>query len=394
MRFQSYFNTAIKIISLYDGSKPLAHFLKQYFSENKKHGSTDRKFIAHACYNYYRIGFAVKNISIDEQLKVALFLCNASAGKWSILYDDTDWLIHWNEQLRKRIFFIQTIYNFSFDDIFPFTDELSEGIDVEHFILSHLIQPDFFLRIRNRQHEKVFHALHQHHFAFEKISDDCIALHNAIRTDNIISLDEQAVVQDYSSQKVKEILEIIQAETGNQQSEINVWDCCAGSGGKSILAYDILKNINITVSDVRAFIIQNLKERFRKAGIKKYTSFVADIINSKLEIQNLKFDLIICDAPCTGSGTWSRTPEQLYFFQPDKTEVYASLQTKITTAVLKHLKQGGYFLYITCSVFKRENEDILDHLIHQHKLTLIKKELLKGYDKKADTMFAALLKSN
>ena len=66
MRFQSYFNTAIKIIQLYDGAIPLSHFLKQYFSENKKHGSKDRKIITHACYNFYRLGFALKNVSMKS----------------------------------------------------------------------------------------------------------------------------------------------------------------------------------------------------------------------------------------------------------------------------------------------------------------------------------------
>ena len=54
MRFQSYFNTAISLIKTYDGSIPLQHFLKQHFSQHKKHGSKDRKFITHLCYCYYR----------------------------------------------------------------------------------------------------------------------------------------------------------------------------------------------------------------------------------------------------------------------------------------------------------------------------------------------------
>ncbi len=391
MRFQSYFNTAIKIISLYDGSMPLVHFLKKYFSENKKHGSKDRKLITHACYNYFRPGLALKDVSIEEHLKTAIFLCNASAGEWDILYDD-EWIEHWDDQLRKRIYFIKLNYNFFIEDIFRLIDEASKLADEEHFILSHLIQPYVFLRIRNQQHEKVFDALHHHHIHFEKINDDCIAIKNSASLTNIISIDEDAVIQDYSSQRVKEFLEVYKAETENQHSEMNVWDCCAGSGGKSILAYDTLENIKLTVSDVRTSIIQNLKERFKKAGIKNYTSYVTDLTDSKSPIPTFKFDLIIYDAPCTGSGTWSRTPEQLYFFQPEKTEAYSSLQKKITCAAIAQLKQDGYFLYITCSVFKKENEEVIDYLTHKFKLAIIKMELLAGYNKKADTMFAALLK--
>jgi len=391
MRFQSHFNTAIRIIQLYDGTIPLTHFLKKYFSENKKHGSKDRKFITQACYNFYRLGFALKAISTEERLKIAIFLCNTNAGEWAILYDD-DWLERWNEQLRKKIYFIQSLYNFSVDDIFPFTDEVSSDLNKDDFNLSHLIQPDVFLRIRNNQHEKVFSALHHHHIVFDKINEDCIAIENATKIDGIIEIDKDAVIQDYSSQRRKEFLEIIKSEIGNRKSQIDVWDCCAGSGGKSILAHDVLQNINLTATDIRPSIIHNLKERFNKAGIKNYKAFVADVSNPKSEIRNPKFETIICDVPCTGSGTWSRAPEQLYFFQPQKIKEYQALQKKIVANAISYLKRESYFLYITCSVFKAENEDVIKFIQNNFQLTLIKSELLTGYNKKANTMFAALFK--
>lgn len=391
MRFQSYFNTAVKIIRLYDGAIPLAHFFKKYFSENKKHGSKDRKFITQACYNFYRLGFALKNIATEERLKIAIFLCNTNASDWEFLYDE-EWIQHWNGELNKRIFFIQSIYNFSVDNIFPLADELSNNLNNDDFNLSHLIQPNLFVRIRNNKHEKIFSILHQHHIVFEKINENCIAINNATAIDKIIEIDRDAVIQDYSSQRIKKFLDTIKSETENQKSKINVWDCCAGSGGKSILAYDVLQNINLTATDIRSSIIYNLKKRFNKAGIKNYISFVADISNQEFNIQNPKFDIIICDAPCTGSGTWSRTPEQLYFFQSEKITQYQTLQKKIVTNSIKYLKQESYFLYITCSVFKAENEAVVEFIQNNFQLTIIKKELLKGYNKKADTMFAVLFK--
>jgi len=391
MRFHSYFNTAVKIIELYDGTIPLMHFLKKYFSENKKHGSKDRKLITHACYNFYRPGFALKSITIEERLKVAIFLCNANTNGWKILYDD-DWIERWSEEVRKRIYFIQSMYSFSVDDIFPFDDEVSVGINKEDFNLSHLIQPNVFLRIRNAQHEKIFNLLYHHHITFEKINDDCIAVTNSTAIDRLLEIDKDVVIQDYSSQRINEFLNLIKSETKNQTSEIKVWDCCAGSGGKSILAYDSLENIQLTVSDVRSSIIHNLNNRFKRAGIKNYNAFVADVSNTESEIRNLKFNLIICDAPCTGSGTWSRTPEQLYFFQSQKIKEYQILQKRIVANAIKYLEPQGYFLYITCSVFKAENEDVVEFIQNTFQLTLIKSELLKGYDKKADTMFAALFR--
>ncbi|MEP6683798.1 MAG: methyltransferase domain-containing protein, partial [Parafilimonas sp.] len=224
--------------------------------------------------------------------------------------------------------------------------------------------------------------------------EDCVAFAPSTNIESIIDIDKEAVIQDYSSQKIKEFLNIIKSELPNPKPEIKVWDCCAGSGGKSILSYDVFEKIDLYVSDIRTSIIQNLKQRFNKAGIKNYKSFIADISNTKFKSQNQKFDLIICDAPCTGSGTWSRTPEQLYFFQTKKIEDYILLQQNIISNTIPSLKENSYFLYITCSAFKNENEINVEFIKQKFNLELIKMELLKGYDKKADTMFAALFKKN
>jgi len=100
--------------------------------------------------------------------------------------------------------------------------------------------------------------------------------------------------------------------------------------------------------------------------------------------------MIIADVPCSGSGTWSRTPEQLYFFQEIKIEEYSKLQKRIASNAIPELQPGGSFVYITCSVFKKENEDVAMHIKENFHLQLRQMEVLKGYDKKADSMFVAL----
>ena len=112
----------------------------------------------------------------------------------------------------------------------------------------------------------------------------------------------------------------------------------------------------------------------------------------KYSIFNTQFSIILADLPCTGSGTWSRTPEQLFYFDPQKIREYATLQRKILSNVIDQLEPGGHLLYITCSVFKKENEEQVDFMKEKFLLQEEKSELIKGYDKKADTMFAALLR--
>ena len=389
MRFQSYFNTAILIIQQYDGSMPLVHFLKQYFAQHKKHGSKDRKLIAHLCYGYYRLGHALKGLAIEERLKVSLFLCNESSGDWHILYDES-WVAKWNGGLELKISFIRSVYpEFSRNHIFPWTDELSEGIETEAFITSHLIQPDLYLRIRPGKEKIVLQKLTDQHIAFKKMGAACLSLPNSSKVDALLEVDKEVVIQDYSSQRIAEFLQLA---TSNSQLPTKLWDCCAASGGKSILAYDTMPNAELTVSDIRPSILHNLKQRFEKAGIKNYNAFVADIANSAFSIQHSPFTIVLCDAPCTGSGTWSRTPEQLFFFTQEKINEYATLQKKIVNNVMPHITANGYLLYITCSVFKKENEKMVDFILKNKEMELVKMELLKGYDKKADSMFAALFR--
>ncbi|HUQ97763.1 MAG TPA: hypothetical protein VM010_08860, partial [Chitinophagaceae bacterium] len=106
-----------------------------------------------------------------------------------------------------------------------------------------------------------------------------------------------------------------------------------------------------------------------------------------------KFDLIICDAPCSGSGTWGRTPEQLHYFTSDKIETYAQMQKDILQNVSKYLKTGGLLLYSTCSVFEKENEAVVAFVKEKNNMGFLKSAYYKGYTQKADTLFAALFKA-
>jgi 16S rRNA (cytosine967-C5)-methyltransferase len=214
-----------------------------------------------------------------------------------------------------------------------------------------------------------------------------LALLNSTKLDGILKINDEVVIQDLSSQRIFQFFELIKSSNSSIK---NVWDCCAASGGKSILAVDTLENIQLTVSDVRTLILENLKQRFLEANIFNYTSFIADLsVENKL---NKKFDLIICDVPCSGSGTWSRTPEMLFDFNTEKLNQFVNLQKKISSNALNSLSSSGYFLYITCSVYQEENENVVNYLANEFGLKIIKSSYILGFNNHADTMFAALLK--
>ena len=277
---------------------------------------------------------------------------------------------------------------FNAEKIFPLPDEVSNEINFQQFSLSFLLQPKLFIRIRPGFKDIVINKIQSANFLFKEWNRNCLAFSSNEKVSGSIEIDKEAVVQDYNSQKT---LDFVKPAAGSRESEITIWDCCAGSGGKSILAFDIFKNINLTVSDKRKNILENLKLRFSKAGITNYKFVAADLQQPTSGIQ-FPFDLIIADVPCTGSGTWSGTPEQLTFFHKKDIDKYADLQKKIIENAFSHLKHGGHLLYITCSVFKKENEENVAFIQQKFQLNLSRMEYLKGYEMQADTLFVALFR--
>lgn len=359
------------------------HHLKRFFAADKKFGSKDRKQISSLCYNYYRLGNALKNSAVDEKITVSTFLCNR---KFSSFLEAINPELNTKIELstEAKIDYLKI----SIDELFPFNNELSDEINKQKFAASFLVQPLFFLRIRPGKEEMVLEKLNNNNVDFEEITTSCISLQQGFKTALLFLPNKDVVIQDRNSQQV---FNYLQKQDVFLKKDIDVWDCCAASGGKSILLYDILHgHLKLSVSDIRPNIINNLRIRFKDAGIKNYQAFTANLLDdSTARLQN-KYDLIVCDAPCTGSGTWARTPEQVAFFDAAKIKEYATMQLKIATTALSYLKKGGLFFYITCSAFKKENEDIVEILQEKFHLQLLQMEYLKGYEVNADTMFVAV----
>ena len=396
MRYQSYLNTSKKIIELYKGEEPLASYLKKFFAANKKYGSKDRKYIASLCYAYFRLGKAATVATADDNILTGLFLSET-------IYNE---VIHffkpqWDEWIGKPVEEKIAFINFSEKNIFPFKEELTAAVSHPKFCVSFLQQPKLFLRTRPHKKNIVIQKLQKAKIPLALMDEHCIALSNATKLDEIIEADREAVIQDYNSQQVFNFLKTF--AIGKQA--ITAWDCCAASGGKSILLYDILKrNVELTVSDIRLSILLNLHLRFSKAGIKNYNYFLGDLNTPDFKFPALtakgtqgilpffNYKLIVCDAPCTGSGTWSRTPENLFYFKKESIDEFATRQKQIVTNVIPYLQHEGLLFYITCSVFKKENEDVAQFIKEKFNMEILHMELLKGYDIKADSMFVAVLR--
>lgn len=386
MRYHSHLNTAVTILSEYNGQQPFAHFIRDFFRQEKKYGSKDRKRISQLCYSYFRFGRAQWQLPVHERIMRGLFLSIREADELLVVEKP-----EWNELIHADVYDKINLLgaDFSVRDIFPSPDAITPEIDHAAFALSHFIQPDLYLRLRPGYENSVANKLRSAGFEFHEASANSIGLTNSSKIDTVLAINKEVVVQDHSSQQTAALIK----EAFALQEGRSVWDCCAASGGKSIMAYDIDPSIQLSVSDIRENILASLRKRFAEAGIEGYRSAVMDMTRDPISsIWDEPFDLVIADVPCTGSGTWGRTPEQLVYFDPGQIELYAVRQQKIATNVLTAVRPGGYLLYITCSVYQQENEEVVNAILHHHSnMRLVTKRLFTGYKSKADTLFAALL---
>ncbi|MEY4051124.1 MAG: hypothetical protein RIR64_109 [Bacteroidota bacterium] len=323
----SHQNVADKLVREYEGPTPFALYLKTYFAANKKHGSKDRKSISAICYEYFR----------------------------------------------------------KLSDAFPLQNFISSAIDITKFKASHLQQPLLFIRARPGKKELVKASLEKAGLFFESIGEMAFALPNTSSLQNIILLNKEAVIQDINSQALDSLLKLIPST----EKPLVVWDPCAASGGKSILIKDTIPSAQLHVSDSRENILFNCQRRLKEAGIQPASLQVVDI-TLPFAIKK-KFDFIFADLPCSGSGTWGRTPENLISYTATKLNSMTQLQENILQHLIPAIKIGGYLLAATCSVYKSENEDQIEKLIATGKFKLIAQQYFIGYEMHADTLFGALL---
>ncbi|MDN3586774.1 RsmB/NOP family class I SAM-dependent RNA methyltransferase [Pedobacter aquatilis] len=383
MRVEHQIKAFEQILSSYDGAIPLHRFLPSYFKQNKQMGSSDRRWATRHLYSFFRLGKALPKLNNELRLSISDFLCHDMLSL--IVEKNLPNLVAFvGKPLEEKIALISTQFpEFDVAEVYPFQEDLSENINKEKFNRSFFIQPDLFIRVKKGDLAQISNQLNAAGISFETITDTAIALANGTKLETALT-EGKYQVQDLSSQR-----------TGlyfKPQKWDKWWDCCAASGGKTLLLHSLEPVLDLLVTDLRESILTNLDERFALACIRKYHKKELDLLKNNDQIlHHYTFDGIILDAPCSGSGTWGRTPEMLTYFNPKKISQFASMQKAIVTNVVKYLKPGKPLIYITCSAFSAENEEVIKYITDNLPLTLESMELIQGYENKADTMFVARL---
>jgi 16S rRNA (cytosine967-C5)-methyltransferase len=138
---------------------------------------------------------------------------------------------------------------------------------------------------------------------------------------------------------------------------LQVLDLCAGAGGKTLaLAAAMGNSGQIYAYDSDKAQLRPIFERLQRAGVRN-----AQVLDggdrAALEALGARFDVVLVDAPCSGSGTWRRKPDAKWRLKPESLANRQEDQRKVLSVASGLVKPGGRLVYVTCSVLPQENVD-------------------------------------
>lgn len=166
-------------------------------------------------------------------------------------------------------------------------------------------------------------------------------------------------VQDEGSQLVALLAG---AKAGEQ-----VLDLCAGGGGKTLaLAAEMNNTGQIFATDNDARRLMNIHERLERAGVRNVQVRTPTARAAKIDGLSAKMDLVLVDAPCTGTGTWRRNPDAKWRMRPGSLEQRTKEQIEVLDLAARCVKPGGRLAYITCSLLDEENGAQVSAFLSRH----------------------------
>ncbi|WP_439273474.1 RsmB/NOP family class I SAM-dependent RNA methyltransferase [Pseudochrobactrum sp. HB0163] len=169
-------------------------------------------------------------------------------------------------------------------------------------------------------------------------------------------LDGWYEVQDLGSQ--------LAARLVGAQPNHQIMDYCAGAGGKTLaLAAAMHNKGQIHAYDAERSRLNPIHERLNRAGVRNTQ------VHNRLE--NLepckgRMDIVLTDAPCTGSGTWRRRPDAKWRLTEAQLERRLADQAQVLEAAKHYVKPGGRLVYVTCSLFAAENNRQIAHFLENN----------------------------
>jgi 16S rRNA (cytosine967-C5)-methyltransferase len=191
-----------------------------------------------------------------------------------------------------------------------------------------------------------------------KISPHGLKVAGRIGRDSAVISKGLAEIQDEGSQLVAEICHPCAGNT--------VVDFCAGAGGKTLALAALMGNRGrIYALDTSEKRLEQAQQRLRRAGVGNV--FCQKITGKWIKRHRECADIVLVDAPCSGTGTWRRNPDMRAKFTENDLDELIILQRKILKSAAQLVKSGGRLIYATCSILAVENqrqaEEFLDKFL-------------------------------
>jgi 16S rRNA (cytosine967-C5)-methyltransferase len=162
----------------------------------------------------------------------------------------------------------------------------------------------------------------------------------------------QVVIQDEASQLIAALV-----GPGHEQ----ILDCCAAPGGKTLAIADQNPDATITAVEIHPHRARLMQKLFPKNS-QRIRILTADARHLPLPA---RFDRILADVPCSGTGTLARNPEIKWRLKPGDLHDLHDRQLAILRSAVAHLAPGGRLIYSTCSLEKEENEEVVEQAIKE-----------------------------
>ena len=146
-----------------------------------------------------------------------------------------------------------------------------------------------------------------------------------------------------------------------------VIDLCAGAGGKTLALAAMMQNkgqLFATDDDKRR--LAPIHDRLKRSGARNVQVRTPKSVGGELDDLAGRCDLVLIDAPCTGTGAWRRNPDAKWRMRPGALEQRQKKQTEILDRAVPLLKAGGRIAYVTCSVLDEENGSQVREFMTRH----------------------------
>jgi len=140
-----------------------------------------------------------------------------------------------------------------------------------------------------------------------------------------------------------------------------VLDLAAGAGGKSLALAAAMNNTGeLTAHDIDEGRLRQIAPRAQRAGVAIITTHAGQ------QPPKRPYDLVLLDAPCSGSGTWRRSPENKWRLTPERLDQLNALQDMLLDQAAARAAGKARIVYATCSILPRENEDRVAAFLQRH----------------------------